>query len=308
MARKDRALAELKSEQAQMELDSASRRGIISEMREKNRSLEKAVARYKADVDMLAAELSRAHHVNTSMHRAAEVDAEEGGREAGPSGSESQWWNIGAEWGLAQRVMVGRAVEQHDTTWRTAGCALAQLLLDPNLRAATEAAFVTMAAAVASGVPKGEEGEDSEATTLALGALAGVCNACSGTGVATTLLATLQHALSVAEARVAEVTSAGRGSKRPVIIQLVSQSLIPPEAVLGTSTAVVPKQSRKGTVDDDDDTTERNESWRRRRSDSYRFSPNRSDDGRTEALVEQVTQAHEDISALQVRPSQALGV
>ncbi len=264
MARKDRALAEVRAEMAQMELDGASRRGIISEMREKNRALEKAAARAKADVDMLAAELSRAHQLNSTIRAVA---SEAGDDDLPALGGGSAWWSVGAEWGLTQRVLVTKAVERHETTWRTAGCALAQLLLEPNLRGATEAAFATMTASIAAGLTRGDDDDGNDMGVLSLGG-DGACEACAGTGVGNPTLASLRMSLGAAQARLDDFAS-GAG-RRPVIIQLVSQSHIVSAGPRPGGDAANPPSGARSAgrrtpgigLGDGDDDDERNSQWR----------------------------------------------
>ena len=272
LARKDRAIAELRSELAQMELDGASRRGIISEMREKNRSLEKAVARYKADVDVLASELSRAHQLNTTMR----VAVAEGDDDLASVPDGASWWTQGAEWGLTQRLLVTRAVEEKRTTWRTVGCAIAQLLLEPGLRTATEVAFTSLAANIAAGMTKDDDADEpasGDVGVLRLGG-DGVCVACSGTGLPNATVSALQSSLEATRVRVGELEVQKRG-RRPVFIQVVSQSLVTPDPALQArlgSPMVNTRPERAGSTggDSDDDPNlslqERNQRWRRRRS------------------------------------------
>ena len=66
---------------------------------------------------------------------------------AGSPHARQTWWKLGADWGRTQRATVVKAVDDKITTWATAAGALAQLLLEPDLRAATQAAFAALAAA-----------------------------------------------------------------------------------------------------------------------------------------------------------------
>ncbi len=267
MARKDRVIAELRADVSRFETGGAARRTIISELREKNRYLESVIATSKADIEALSSELQRSRYLSATL-RASAVDDDEAAQSAegvtGIAADGSPWWLQGAEWGASQRLKLAYAVDRTTATWRTAGCALAQLLLHPQLRSSTEAAFSTMAAAYSQSLTaewsddaSEADGDDGDRHHLHLAT--STCDACKGTGVANAVVKNLRADADWMRARLIEVNTAKR-AQLTAFVHLVSQTMVEPG---GSVVDAVEPSAVETPVDPD---TEFNASWRRRSS------------------------------------------
>jgi hypothetical protein len=308
VAKKERQVTELRGAIARAEVDASSRLAQLHDLRERNRALEKSMARYKADAEILSVELQRAQSLYTNMH--AVLNDNNDDDVSGAAGG--AWFQLGAQWGVSQRLQLAHAVDAKAASWRTAGCAVAQLLLDPSLRHATESAFAHAAASVLEGeldVPETEggdgdgDGDGSRAATLRLGSVV-LCEACSGTGLGNTVVSSMRTDMQWMEGRLQELEAEKR-KRLPVFVQLVSQTDIGSEVDRQTPRAV---SSPRGSgvpedVDPNVSTDEKNRLWRERRWSSSRahLDARQKAEQLVENLSSQLTTAKAELALLQVR-------